>query len=85
MENPNAVHKTPLHPIKIEVWCVRHKIAQSLFFENAINSECYIDIIRDFVRQVTEKKIAKAWFQKDSTTCYSVQTAMFELSPLFGD
>jgi hypothetical protein len=74
MENPNAVHGTPLHPVKIEVWCAVscHRIVGSIFFENTINLEHYIDIVHEFLGQVTEKEIAKAWFHQDSTTNYRV-------------
>jgi hypothetical protein len=62
-ENPHAVHETPLHRVKIGLWCTvsRPRIFGPIFFENIANSEPYIDIIHDFVGHITEEEISEAW------------------------
>jgi hypothetical protein len=62
-----------------------HRIVWPVFFENTINSECYIDIIYEFLSNITEEEIAKTWFQQDSATCHTVWATMLELSLLFRD
>jgi hypothetical protein len=81
MENPHAAHETPLHPIKIGVWCAvfRCRIAGPIFFKNTINSGRCIDIVHEFLTHFTEEETAEAWFQQDSTTCHTAQAIMLEL------
>jgi hypothetical protein len=64
MENPHAAHETPIHPVKIAVWCAasHHRIAGKIFFENTINSEHCTDIVYEFLLHFTEDKIVNAWF-----------------------
>jgi hypothetical protein len=42
-------HEAPLHPVETGMWFAmsRHMIVGAVFFENTINSECYINIARE--------------------------------------
>jgi hypothetical protein len=86
-ENTYIAHETPLHPVKIGVWCAvsRRGIVWSIFFENPINSERYNDTVHEFLGQLNGEEIAEAWFQQDSATCHTARATMLQLSLLFGD
>jgi hypothetical protein len=56
-----------------------------IFFENTINSECFIDMVHDFLEHFTEEQIAEVWFQEDNTTRHTARVVMRELSQWFGD
>jgi hypothetical protein len=83
-ENSHAAHKTPLHPLKIGVWCaVSHcNIFGLIFFENTINLNCHVDIRSKFMNSsdiFLRRKLAKHGSNK------TAQVTMHKLSLLFGD
>lgn len=56
-KNFHAVHKVPLHDLKVWVWCAIRawRITRPMFFKN--NSKCYVKLIlTPFFNQVTIKE-----------------------------
>ncbi len=49
--NPHALEETPLHPIKVGVWCAVSKlrVIGPIFFDRSVDSEVYTKIIQDFI------------------------------------
>jgi hypothetical protein len=72
-EDPHAAHDILFHPLKIKVWCAVSccRIVGPIFFEDTIYSEHYIDVVHEFLGQLTEEDIAEASFQQESVTCHT--------------
>jgi hypothetical protein len=72
LENPNAFHESPLHSVKIGIWCAvsRCRIISPIFFEDTVIAECYQDILKQFFAfmEVNERT---AWFQQDRATYHT--------------
>jgi hypothetical protein len=71
-----------LSRLECDVQCLTRRI---VFFENTINSECYIDIILEFLGNITEEKISKVQFLQDRATCHTAWVTVLWLSLLFRD
>ncbi|KAF7272594.1 hypothetical protein GWI33_014633, partial [Rhynchophorus ferrugineus] len=78
--NPQLIHETSLHPLKITVWCGIHagNIIGPYFFENdqgvavTVTTERYHDMIRNFlVSEMDEQGTQDVWFQQDGATVHT--------------
>jgi hypothetical protein len=83
-ENPHAVIESPLHLVKIGVWCVisRKQIIGPLFFEETINAERYQNRLTQFIA-LLEKNERYCWLQQDGATPHAANTTTF-LQEFFG-
>ena len=81
------MHERPLHSVKIGVRCdpSQQRIIGPIFFSETVNSECYINIIYEFLGHLTEDEIKQGWFQQDGATSRTSRSSMNELGLLFGD
>ncbi|PNF22643.1 hypothetical protein B7P43_G07109, partial [Cryptotermes secundus] len=84
-DNPHVLHEKPLHCQKIGVWCaVSRRIVGPIFFETAVNSPVYQDIITQFIAllEVDERECCS---QQDGATCHTSNETMQFLRELFDD
>lgn len=85
-ENPHVFHETPLHCLKIGVWCAvsRRRIVGPIFYEGTVNSIVYQDIITQFI-SLLENDERYCWLQQDGATCHTSNDTMHFLREFFGD
>lgn len=85
-ENPHVFHETPLHCLKIGVWCAvsRHRIVGPIFYEGNVNSVVYQDIITQFI-SLLEYDERFCWLQQDGATCHTSNETMRFLREFFDD
>jgi hypothetical protein len=86
-ENPQEIHAEPLRSEKTEVWCAlsRRRIIGPVFFDQIVTTEVYLNIISEFVKQLTDDELTDGYFQQDDTTCYTSNASMKEIESYFGD
>ena len=87
-ENPHALHETPLHDMKIGVWCAlsRKRIIGPIFFEETINADRYKSLILEpFIAELDESEIQCAWFQQDGATAHTAKKTLAFLEEFFAD
>ncbi|RWS10786.1 uncharacterized protein B4U80_09266, partial [Leptotrombidium deliense] len=56
-DKPRKVVESPLHPQKVGVWCAisHRRIIGPIFFEKTVNTEVYLDILRQFLGKIRFK------------------------------
>jgi hypothetical protein len=83
-ENPHAVIESPLHSVKIGVWCAisRKRIVGPLFFEETINAERYQNLLTQFIALLEENE-RDCCLQQDGATPHTANTTTF-LQEFFG-
>lgn len=93
-ENPQQVHKRPLHSPKVTVWCAVSQtcIIGPYFFEDdngravTVNSERYVEMITNFfIPELRRRRvpIRRVWFQQDGATAHTARASMDVIRPLF--
>ena len=72
-ENPHVIHETPLHDLKIDVWCAVSgtKIVGPIFFESTVNTDVYLHILEQFNDQLTPQDKMQFFFLQDGATCHT--------------
>jgi transposase len=82
-EGPTKFLECPLHSEKIGVWCAMSsdRIIGPIFFENAINSEKYIDILQQFYNLLTPEE--KNYFQQDNAPAHTSRATKPHLQNFF--
>lgn len=92
MENPQIIHQSPLHPLKVTVWCAIWSggIIGPYFFENengvtvTVNGERYRDMIENFLTpQLHALGLINMWYQQDGATSHTARITMELLRDLF--
>jgi hypothetical protein len=85
-ENPHAVMESPLHPVKIGVWCAisRKQIVELLFFDETINVERYQNLLTQFIALLEENE-RDCWLQQDGATLHTANTTATFLQEFFGE
>ncbi|KAL0868271.1 hypothetical protein ABMA27_007802 [Loxostege sticticalis] len=79
------VMKTPLHPLKVTVWCgiCVDRVIGPYFFEDAggnaitVNGERYRTMLREFlIPSLDELGLEHIWFQQDGATAHTARDTM---------
>ncbi|GFW47144.1 putative transposable element [Trichonephila clavipes] len=92
--NPQVYVETPLHPVKLTVWCALWAggIIGSYFFKNdeghnvTINGDRYRAIITNFfIPELNNHDVEELWFQQDGATCHTARATIDLLKDTFGD
>jgi hypothetical protein len=93
-ENPEAFVETPLHPLKVTVWCALWAggVIGPYFFKDGtgqnvtVNGERYRAMIADFfVPQLNDIDVAELWFQQDGATCHTAHATINLLRETFDE
>jgi hypothetical protein len=93
-DNPQAVNESPLHPLKLTVWCGLHAggIIGPYFFRNeegaavTVNGERYRAMLTEFLfPEINQLNIDDIWFQQDGATCHTARLTIDLLQNQFGD
>lgn len=85
-ENPHHFHHTPLHDLKVGVWCAvsARRIIGPIFFHQTVNSERYIaNIFNPFVAALTEEETTYGYFQQDGATAHTSRRTMDHIHTIF--
>jgi hypothetical protein len=87
LENPYAVHETPLldQKLGVSVALSRRRIVGPLFFEETVNSKRYCSMLHDFIGLFEEDEITYSWFQQDGATAHTAYNSMKLLNEIFGE
>lgn len=74
-ENPNVIHETQLHPMKVGVWLAmsRQRIIGPIFFEETITGQRYREILELFVGELQQNEIEEGYFQNDNATAHTAR------------
>ena len=91
-ENPWQVHASPMHPVKVTVWCgvTSERVIGLFFFEDAnknavtVNAERYRDMLVNFV-QPQLANLPGYWWQQDGATAHTARATMQLLTAMFQD
>jgi len=86
--NPHQLHETPLHDLKVGVWCAlsANRIIGPIFFNWTINSQRYVDtILQPFFQQLTEQERMHSYFQQDNATAHTSNLALATINQVFQD
>jgi len=85
-ENPNAIHKEPLHSEKIGVWfgMSRRRITGPIF-DATITAAAYMEIFNTFVNQSDDEELSIGYFQQDGATSRTSHVSMAEIQSFIGD
>jgi hypothetical protein len=73
-ENPHALHESPLHNLKIGVWCAlsQKKIIGPIFFDETIKTKVYIyEILYPFFSELMDEVFDHGYFQQDGATSHT--------------
>jgi hypothetical protein len=85
-ENPHAVYQTPLHDIKIGVWCAVsvRRIIGPIFYHETVNSDRHVrNILVPFFEQLNDDERQYVYFQQDSATAHTARNSMSALQDMF--
>ncbi len=85
-DNPNQFIETPLHSIKIGVWCAmsRRRIIGPIFFRHSINAENYWnELILPFLNELTRQERQHGYFQQDGAPPHTANANLKRLSEVF--
>ena len=68
IENPHVIHESPLHPVKIGVWCAisAQRIVGPIFFNQTVNTAQYRLIFMEFVELLDDVELSQGYFQQDA-------------------
>lgn len=92
--NPGHYLETPLHPLKLTVWCGIHAngIIGPYVFRNeegatvTVNGVRYRHMLNTFLfPKLQELNIDNLWFQQDGATCHTANETINLLKGQFGD
>ncbi|XP_053946986.1 uncharacterized protein LOC128855816 isoform X2 [Anastrepha ludens] len=91
--NPQILHETELHPLRVTVWCAvssRCIVGPYFFEENGhtvtVTGDRYLKMLKEFFYpELRRKRIPfnSVWFQQDGATSHIAQTVMTELRRKF--
>lgn len=93
-ENPRIIQETPLHPLKVTIWCgvCAEKVIGPYFFEDAagnaitVTGERYRTMLRKFlIPSLDELGLEHIWFQQDGATAQTARDTMDLLRDAFPD
>ncbi|GFS62105.1 uncharacterized protein TNCV_476611 [Trichonephila clavipes] len=80
--NPQVYVKTPLHPEKLNVWCVLCGLVES-FFKNdeghnvTVNGDRHRAMITNFfIPELNNHDVQELWFQQDGATCHTARATI---------
>lgn len=97
-ENPHEIHQSPLHSLKVTVWCAvsRFGVIGPYFFEErgqtvTVTSDRYVAMLRDFFqprlaefkKEIDEEGLDEVWFQQDGATAHTATRSMALVRELF--
>lgn len=84
-ENPHIIYEAPLHDQKIGVWCAVSgtRIVGPIFFSSIVNTDVYLDILRQFNEQLTPQERMQFFFQQDGATCHTSQKSLTRIHEVF--
>ena len=92
-ENPQELHKRPLHSERLTVWCgiASFGVLGPYFFENnkgaavTVTSKCYVAMLRNFCEPELRHGInlSSVWFQQDGATAHTARASMSVLQETF--
>ena len=84
-ENPHVIHETPLHDLKIGVWCAVSgtKIVGAIIFASTVNTDVYLHILEQFNDQLTPQDKMQFFFQQDGATCYTSYRSLSRVHDMF--
>lgn len=91
-ENPQHLHKVPLHSAKVTVWCAvsAFRIFGPFFFEEngltvTVTSQRYQQVLRKLERQFRNVGVDRdrIWFQQDGATSHTARESMAILRRMF--
>ena len=84
-ENPHVIHKTPLHDLKIGVWCAVSgtRIAGPVFFESTVNTDVYLHILEQLNDQLTPQDKMQFFFQQNGATCHTSHRSLTRVRHMF--
>ena len=81
-ENPRAVHKRELYPVKCTVWCALtpNEIIGPYFLDNdgnavTVTGERYRAILQNFLWPAIGNRV-RMWFQQDGATAHTARESM---------
>ncbi|GFY35124.1 putative transposable element [Trichonephila clavipes] len=92
--NPQVYVETPLHPVKLTVWCALWAggIIGPYFFKNdeghnvTVNGDRYRAMITNFfIPELNNHDVQELWFQQDGATCHTARATIDLLKDTFGD
>lgn len=84
-DNPRIIQETPLHPLKVTVWCgiCVDRVIGPYFFEDAggnaitVTGERYRTMLREFlIPSLDELGLEHIWFQQDGATAHTARDTM---------
>lgn len=91
--NPQTLHETELHPLRVTVWCAvssRFIVGPYFFEENGhpvtVTGDRYLNMLREFFYpELRRKRISfnSVWFQQDGAGPHIAQPVMTELRRKF--
>lgn len=89
VENPHATRPSFLHQQRVTVWAAMsgRRLLGPFFFHDNINSESYLDMLRDYaIPQLREGAMCTRdqWFQQDGARPHTTQTVLNFLNLAFG-
>lgn len=86
-KNLCAVHKDTLHNLEVRAWYaqITYKIIGPMFFEEIVDSGCYILLIlTPLFRELTEKDKICGYLMQDNAMALTVYFSVTALEQLFG-
>lgn len=84
--NPHVFEETPLHPVKVGVWCAlsQHRVVGPIFFDESVNAERYQEIMQNFIALLNSNE-RRAWFQQDNAPAHTANSTTCFLNEFFED
>ncbi|KAJ8884434.1 hypothetical protein PR048_016291 [Dryococelus australis] len=75
-DKPHRLHESPLHAQKIGVWCSRSRKRIFILLNTTLNSECYLQLVRQFFDSLTYEEKETTWFRQDNATTHNSRVSM---------